>query len=85
MRSEEVPGYRKDQKVLLAEYDAKEREVKGECVPLDCWVDEKDMGESKTDNDYGVGYRPLAVAKRKSNVARSFTPSSGGRRGRPAG
>jgi hypothetical protein len=65
--------YEVGDRVLLDEAEAKRLEVKGYAIPLGGWHDEKDQGETKTDNDVGYGYGPAAVNKRKSNVARAFT------------
>lgn len=73
LRDTEDGVYQKGQKVLLSEEEAKQREVAGEAMPIGGWMDEKDMGETKTDNEVGAGYGPFAVAARNSNVARSFT------------
>ena len=65
--------YKEGARVLLSESEAKKLEAEGFAVPIGGWQGEKDMGETKTDNEVGVGYGPEAVKKRNSNVARAFT------------
>lgn len=65
--------YKQGDRVVLSENEAKKLEAEGYAVPVGGWQGEKDQGETKTDNDVGLGYGPEAVAARKSNVARSFT------------
>jgi hypothetical protein len=65
--------YEQGARVLLSESEAKRLENEGFAVPVGGWQGEKDMGETKTNNEVGYGYGPEAVKKRNSNVARSFT------------
>lgn len=65
--------YKEGARVLMSESESKKLEADGFCVPLGGWQGEKDMGETKTDNDTGYGYGPEGVKARGSNVARAFT------------
>lgn len=64
--------YAKGLTVTLDREEAIERENRGECIPVGGWQGAKDMGETKTDEEAGYGYGPLAVAARNSNVTSSF-------------
>ena len=62
-------SYKQGQKVTLSESEAKKLEASGHVVPLGGWVQEKDQGETKTDNEVGAGYGPLAAEKNKEQGA----------------